>query len=122
MMADVLKAGMDNGWLQWTGLMIPLILTLFKGWMADRQRAREHSELKADVKENTELTAQASTKADAAYKEANDVNAKIASMGEARAARHVAEAQQMTRIEESGAETRDSVGRLERGDTPPAKS
>jgi hypothetical protein len=55
-MSAVLRAGMDSGWIQWTGLMIPLIIALFKGWMADRQRAREHTELRKEIRRNTELT------------------------------------------------------------------
>lgn len=80
-MIAVVKAGMDSGWLQWTGLMVPLVIVLFKGWMADRQRAREHEDLKADVRANTDLTAQVGEEADKAYREANDVNTKIASLG-----------------------------------------
>jgi hypothetical protein len=36
--------------------MVPLVVILFKGWMDDRERRREHNDLKKDVKRNTELT------------------------------------------------------------------
>jgi capsular polysaccharide biosynthesis protein len=48
--------GAATGWLQFAGLMIPVVLALFKGWMDDRQRRREHDDLKAEVKKNTDLT------------------------------------------------------------------